>query len=249
MLEISDLRVGYGAIEALKGVTLSVKEGSVVCLIGANGAGKTTLLRAVSGLLPVHAGRILFAGRDIAGYPAEAIVRLGICHVPEGRQNFADLTVRDNLLLGTYRLPRRLRRESAEAELQGVFEMFPVLERRQRQLAGTLSGGEQQMLAIGRVLMARPRLMLLDEPSMGLAPLLVREILRTIRLLPSRGTTPLLVEQNARAALRIADHGYVMEGGRIILEGPARDLLEDEGVRRAYLGRGSDRRPEDRGTG
>ncbi len=239
MLEITDLHVAYGAIEALKGVSLSVKEGSIACLIGGNGAGKTTLLRAVSGLLPVREGRIQFEGRDIAGQPAEAVVRLGICHVPEGRQNFAGLSVRDNLLLGAYRLYRRSRRGEVEADIQRIFQLFPILERRQRQLAGTLSGGEQQMLAIGRVLMARPRLMLLDEPSVGLAPLLVREILRTIQQLPGRGTTPLLVEQNARAALRIADHGYVMEGGKIVLEGPARDLLEDERVRRAYLGRGS----------
>ncbi len=236
MLEIADLRVAYGAIEALKGVTLSVKEGSIACLIGGNGAGKTTLLRAISGLLPIREGRIQFAGRDIAGQPAEEVVRLGICHVPEGRQNFTGLNVRDNLLLGAYRLYCRSRRDEVEADLRRIFEMFPILEQRQRQLAGTLSGGEQQMLAIGRVLMARPRLLLLDEPSVGLAPLLVREILRTIQQLPARGTTPLLVEQNARAALRIADHGFVMEGGRIILQGPARDLLEDERVRRAYLG-------------
>jgi len=237
MLEITDLRVAYGAIEALKGVTLSVKEGSIACLIGGNGAGKTTLLRAISGLLPIREGRIQFEGRDIAGQPAEAVVRLGICHVPEGRQNFAGLCVRDNLLLGAYRLYRRSRRDEVEADIRRIFEMFPILEQRQRQLAGTLSGGEQQMLAIGRVLMARPRLMLLDEPSVGLAPLLVREILRTIQQLPGRGTTPLLVEQNARAALRIADHGYVMEGGQIVLQGPARDLLDDERVRRSYLGR------------
>jgi branched-chain amino acid transport system ATP-binding protein len=235
---VRNLEVVYGgSIRVLRGVSLEVPEGKVVTLLGANGAGKTTLLRAISGLLPIRAGHILFEGEDISGRAAEAVVRLGICHVPEGRQNFSHLSVRDNLLLGAYRLARRVRRDEGAADVRRIFEMFPILAQRQRQLAGTLSGGEQQMLAIGRVFMARPRLMLLDEPSMGLAPLLVREILRTVRQLPARGTTPLLVEQNARAALRIADYGYVMEAGRIILEGPARDLLEDERVRRAYLGR------------
>ena len=236
MLEVADLRVAYGGIEALKGVTLSVKQGSITCLIGANGAGKTTLLRAISGLLPIRGGRIQFAGQDIAGRPAEAVVRLGISQVPEGRGNFTVMSVRDNLLLGAYRLPHATRRDGMEVDLQRIFELFPVLQARQRQLAGTLSGGEQQILAIGRVLMARPSVILLDEPSMGLAPLLVREILRTIQQLPGRGTTPLLVEQNARAALRIADYGYVMENGRVVLQGSARDLLQDPRVRRAYLG-------------
>jgi branched-chain amino acid transport system ATP-binding protein len=236
MLEVAGLRVAYGGIEALKGVTLGVKLGTITCLIGANGAGKTTLLRAISGLLPIREGRIQFAGQDITGRPAEAVVRLGISQVPEGRGNFTGMSVRDNLLLGAYRLPRAIRRDEMEADMQRIFELFPALQSRQRQLAGTLSGGEQQMLAMGRVLMARPSVILLDEPSMGLAPLLVREILRTIQQLPGRGTTPLLVEQNARAALRIADYGYVMEGGRVVLQGSARDLLEDRRVRRAYLG-------------
>jgi branched-chain amino acid transport system ATP-binding protein len=236
MLEVSGLRVAYGGIEALKGVTLGVKLGSITCLIGANGAGKTTLLRAISGLLPIREGRIQFAGQDITGHPAETVVRLGISQVPEGRGNFTGMSVRDNLLLGAYRLPRATRRDEMEADIQRIYELFPALQSRQRQLAGTLSGGEQQMLAIGRVLMARPSVILLDEPSMGLAPLLVREILRTIQQLPGRGTTPLLVEQNARAALRIADYGYVMEGGRVVLQGSARDLLQDRRVRRAYLG-------------
>jgi branched-chain amino acid transport system ATP-binding protein len=236
MLEVVDLRVAYGGIEALKGVTLSVKEGSITCLIGANGAGKTTLLRAISGLLPVRGGRIQYAGQDITGRPAEDVVRLGISQVPEGRGNFTSMSVRDNLLLGAYRLSHATRRDEMEADLRRIFELFPALQSRQRQLAGTLSGGEQQMLAMGRVLMARPSVILLDEPSMGLAPLLVREILRTIQQLPARGTTPLLVEQNARAALRIADFGYVMENGRVALQGSARDLLADPRVRRAYLG-------------
>jgi len=237
MLEVADLAVAYGAIQALRGVSLKVREGSVVCLIGANGAGKTTMLRAISGLLPIQRGRIRLEGRDITGLPAETIVRLGISHVPEGRQNFAALTVRDNLLVGAYPVHRRAGRGAIEAAMARVYQLFPILRERQRQLAGSLSGGEQQMLAIGRVLMARPRLVLLDEPSMGLAPVLAREILRRIRQLAGEGTTVLLVEQNARAALRIADYGYVVENGRIALEGKARDLAEDEEVKRAYLGR------------
>jgi len=237
MLEATDLAVAYGAIQALKGVSLKIREGSVVCLIGANGAGKTTLLRAISGLLPVQRGSIRLDGRDVTGLPAEAVVRLGISHVPEGRQNFAALTVRDNLLVGAYPVYRRLRRADLEAAMDRVCELFPILRQRKGQLAGSLSGGEQQMLAIGRVLMARPRLVLLDEPSMGLAPVLVREILRQIQRLPGEGTTVLLVEQNARAALRVANYGYVVENGRITLEGRAQDLVESEEVKRAYLGR------------
>ena len=237
MLEVADLAVAYGAIQALKGVTLQIREGSIACLIGANGAGKTTLLRAISGLLPVQRGCIRFQERDITGLAPEAVVRLGISHVPEGRQNFAGLSVRDNLLIGAYPVYRRTRLREIWAAMERVFQLFPMLRARADQLAGTLSGGEQQMLAIGRVLMARPRPVLLDEPSMGLAPVLVREILRQIRRLPAEGTTVLLVEQNARAALRIADHGYVMEGGRITLEGKARELADNEEVKRAYLGR------------
>src|SRR3989304_2647880 len=238
ILTVEDLSVAYGAIQALRGVRLEVPQGGVACLIGANGAGKTTLLRAISGLLVAREGSIRFAGQDLAGREAEDIVRSGVSHVPEGRQNFAELSVRDNLVVGTSPRQRRAARAEVEADLEAVFGLFPVLRGRQRQLAGTLSGGEQQMLAIGRVLMARPRLMLLDEPSMGLAPLVVREILRTIRTLPERGTSVLLVEQNARAALRIADVGYVLEGGKIVLEGPAEALLENPRVQSAYLGRG-----------
>ena len=236
MLEVSGLTVAYGAIRGLQGVSLQVRRATVVCLIGANGAGKTTLLRALSGLLPVQGGRIRLDDRDVTGLAPEALVRLGISHVPEGRQNFGALTVRDNLLVGAYPV-RRAGGAEVERTMRRVFELFPVLRDRQRQMAGSLSGGEQQMLAIGRVLMARPRLILLDEPSVGLAPLLVRDILGQIQRLPDEGVTVLVVEQNARAALRIADHGYVIENGRIALEGKARDLADNDEVRRAYLGR------------
>jgi branched-chain amino acid transport system ATP-binding protein len=219
-------------------VSLKIQEGTVVCLIGANGAGKTTLLRAISGLLPVERGHIRLDDREIANLAAEAVVRLGISHVAEGRQNFATLTVRDNLLVGAYPVYRRSGRAEIDEAMARVFRFFPILRERAHQLAGSLSGGEQQMLAIGRVLMARPRLVLLDEPSMGLAPVLVRAILERIRQLPAEGTTVLLVEQNARAALRVADYGYVLENGRITLEGRARTLIENEEVKRAYLGRG-----------
>jgi branched-chain amino acid transport system ATP-binding protein len=241
MLEIETLSVAYGAIQALRGVSLRVDEGSIVTLIGANGAGKTTLLRAISGLLRPGSGRITFDGRDIAGRAAEDVVRLGISHAPEGRQNFAALTVRDNLLVGAYPVSRRHGRAGVRADLERVFALFPVLQGRQRQLAGTLSGGEQQMLAIGRVLMARPRLVLLDEPSMGLAPLVVREILKRIQRLPEAGTTVLLVEQNARSALAIADRGYVIETGRVVLTGSADELRRDPRVQAAYLGRATKR--------
>ncbi|HET7874901.1 MAG TPA: ABC transporter ATP-binding protein [Methylomirabilota bacterium] len=237
MLEIEDLSVAYGAIQALRGVSLDVTAGSIVTLIGANGAGKTTLLRAISGLLRPRSGRIAFEGRDIAGRPAEEVVRFGISHVPEGRQNFGALSVRDNLLIGAYPVYRRHGKAGVRKDLERVFALFPVLGARQRQLAGTLSGGEQQMLALGRVLMARPRLVLLDEPSMGLAPLVVREILAQIRRLPAGGTTVLLVEQNARSALAIADRGYVIETGRVVLSGTAEELRRDARVQAAYLGR------------
>lgn len=237
MLEVERLSVAYGAIQALRDVSLSVPEGCVVTLIGANGAGKTTLLRAVSGLLPPVGGRIVLAGREITGRPAEEIARLGVSHVPEGRQNFATLSVRDNLLVGAYPVYRRDGRAAVVAHLERVCALFPVLRDRQRQLAETLSGGEQQMLAIGRVLMARPRLVLLDEPSMGLAPLVAREILKQIRRLPATGTTVLLVEQNARSALQVADRGYVLETGRVVLAGTAEALRRDPRIRAAYLGR------------
>jgi branched-chain amino acid transport system ATP-binding protein len=237
MLEIDSLSLAYGAIQAVRGVTLRVPRGSIVALIGANGAGKTTLLRGISGLLRPASGRIVFEGQDIGGRPAEEIVRLGISHAPEGRQNFPVLSVQDNLLVGAYPVYRRRGKTGIRADLARVYSLFPVLRDRQRQLAGTLSGGEQQMLAIGRILMARPRLALLDEPSMGLAPLVVRQILTQIRRLPETGATVLLVEQNARSALAIADRGYVIETGRVVLAGTGEELRRDPRVQAAYLGR------------
>jgi len=237
MLEVAGLSVAYGAIQALRGVSLRVEKGSVVTLIGANGAGKTTLLRTISGLLVPREGGIRLDGKDIAGLRAERIVRLGVSHAPEGRQNFSGLSVRDNLLVGAFPVYRFGARRRVEADMERVFGIFPRLSERAAQLAGTLSGGEQQMLAIGRVLMARPRLVLLDEPSLGLAPRIVVEILDQISRLRETGTTVLLVEQNARAALAIADRAYVIESGRVVLEGAARALREDPRVQTAYLGR------------
>ena len=229
LLEVRALSSQYGRIQALHGVDLVTHENERVALVGANGAGKTTLLRTISGVQPATGGSVRFAGRDITRVPPDRRVRLGIGQVPEGRQMFAPMAVEDNLLLGGY---TRSRSERAE-DLAQVYERFPVLEERRRQPAGTLSGGEQQMLAIGRALMARPRLLLLDEPSMGLAPRIVEQIFAVIREL--RGTI-LLVEQNAHAALGVADRGYVVESGRIVLEGSSRALLDDEQVKAAYLG-------------
>ncbi len=236
MLVLERISSYYGRIQALKAISLRVEEGEIVALIGANGAGKTTLLNSVSGLVLPQEGRVLFDGRDITHLPPEDTVHLGISHVPEHRQLFGTMTVYENLLLGAYH--RRVSRAELAGDLGQVFELFPRLEERQGQLAGTLSGGEQQMLAIARGLMARPRLLLLDEPSLGLAPLIVRDLFRVIRSLRERGTTVLLVEQNARAALHLADRAYVLETGSIVLEGPAQELLEDERVQAAYLGGG-----------
>jgi branched-chain amino acid transport system ATP-binding protein len=232
LLEIQGLCSHYGRIKALDGVDLAIAEGELVALVGANGAGKTTLLRAISGVQPATAGRLRFAGADITHAGPARRVRLGIAQVPEGRQVFAPMAVEDNLLLGGYTRPRAER----SAELERVLDLFPVLRARRRQAAGTLSGGEQQMLAIGRALMARPRLLLLDEPSMGLAPRLVEQIFATIQALHRQGTTVFLVEQNAYAALSIADRGYVIESGRIVLSDRGRALLDDEQVKAAYLG-------------
>jgi len=233
ILEIEGLDVFYGAVHALKGVSIRVEQGEIVTLIGANGAGKSTLLRTISGLVRARAGRIAFEGRDIGRVPAHEIVGLGVSHSPEGRLVFANLTVADNLEMGAY---RRRDRAAIRTDRERVYQLFPRLAERRRQSAGTLSGGEQQMLAIGRALMARPRLLLLDEPSLGLAPLLVREIFRTIVEINATGVTVVLVEQNARMALSVARRGYVLETGHVRLEDQAARLLENDDVKRAYLG-------------
>ncbi|MDE3090488.1 MAG: ABC transporter ATP-binding protein [Chloroflexota bacterium] len=236
MLEIHDLSTYYGPIRALKQVNLHVDAGEIVALIGANGAGKTTLLNTISGLLNPKHGNILFNGRNIAGQSPESIVRAGIGLVPERRQIFSTMSVRDNLLLGAY---HRFERDakSLDADIAQMFELFPILEKRKAQIGGTLSGGEQQMLALARGLMSQPKLLMLDEPSVGLAPLIVREILRIVAELRTTGTTILLVEQNARAALSIADRGYVLENGQVALEGTADELMKNAAVQSAYLGK------------
>jgi len=233
LLRVEALDVYYGAVHALKGVTLAAGAGEIVTLIGANGAGKSTLLRTISGLIPARAGKVEFDGRDITRVPAHEIVALGISQSPEGRMVFANLTVGDNLELGAY---RRRDKAGIRADFEKVFRLFPRLLERRRQAAGTLSGGEQQMLAIGRALMSRPRLLLLDEPSLGLAPLLVREIFKTIVEINQGGVTVLLVEQNAHMALSIAGRGYVLETGTVRFEDQARRLLDNPDVKSAYLG-------------
>ncbi len=233
LLQVEDLEVAYGNIVALHGISLEVHPGEIVTLIGANGAGKSTLLRSISGLVPPRRGRILYQGVDLRTLPPHRIVEMGIAHVPEGRGIFANLTVLENLKLATW--TRRDRHELTR-DYERVFSLFPRLAERRHQLAGTLSGGEQQMLAVARALMMRGRLMLLDEPSMGLAPLLVREIFNTLREINAGGTTILLVEQNARQALKLAHRGYVLETGRIVLSGNAKELMENPRVQQAYLG-------------
>jgi branched-chain amino acid transport system ATP-binding protein len=237
MLTIRTLDVAYGAVNVLRGVSLHVNQGEVVAIVGANGAGKTTLLKAITGLVRPHRGDVRLRGESILEAGTARIVARGCSLVPEGRQIFGDLSVRDNLVLGAYVQYRRGHRAEVEADLGRVLEMFPILAKRSTQLGGTLSGGEQQMLAIGRALMARPTLLMLDEPSMGLAPLVVREIFEVITRISKAGCTVLLVEQNARGALKIADRGYVLETGRIVLEGSAEDLLASREMQRAYLGR------------
>ena len=232
LLEVRDLRVSYGAIEAIKGISLDVEEGQVVSLIGTNGAGKTTTLRTLSGLLRPTSGTVVFDGDRLDGVPAHQVVMRGVAHSPEGRRIFPLMSVEENLELGAYS-----RKGQAYAEdVRSVFERFPRLEERRAQKAGTLSGGEQQMLAIGRALMSRPRLLMLDEPSMGLSPIMIQLIFDTIAELKAAGTTILLVEQNASAALSLADVGYVLETGTMVLTGTGKELLTDEKVRKAYLG-------------
>ncbi|MBQ4152715.1 MAG: ABC transporter ATP-binding protein [Oscillospiraceae bacterium] len=233
MLKVTDLQVYYGVIQALKGVSFEVNEGEVIALIGANGAGKTTTLHTVTGLIRPKAGTIEFEGKDITKVPAHKIVSLGMAHVPEGRRIFGDLTVYENLKLGAY--TRKDKAGIAES-LEKVYKRFPRLEERKKQIAGTLSGGEQQMLAMGRALMSNPRLLVMDEPSMGLSPLFVSEIFDIIQEISKSGTTVLLVEQNAKKALSIADRAYVLETGNIALSGNAADLMNDDSVKKAYLG-------------
>ena len=241
MLKLKNVDIFYGKIHAVKRLSLHVNKGDIVALIGANGAGKTTLLRAISGLLKCNTGSIFFDEKDIAKQTSDRIVTLGVSHVPERGLVFKPLSVEDNLLLGSYPRYSLKKRSLIKIDMEQIYTMFPVLKDRRKQLAGTLSGGEQQMLAIGRALMAKPKLLLLDEPSMGLAPLIVKEILRLIvELRDKYGLTVLLVEQNARSALKIANTGYVLETGRIMLEGPAEDLLMNRDVQRAYLGRDLD---------
>lgn len=233
MLEIKDLEVCYGVIRAIKGVSFEVNQGEVIALIGANGAGKTTILHTITGLIPAEKGSILFDGKELTKTPAHKIVSMGMAHVPEGRRVFAQLSVLENLKLGAY---TRKNKSEIEESLKMVYERFPRLEERKNQVAGTLSGGEQQMLAMGRALMSKPRIILMDEPSMGLSPLLVSEIFDIIKEISESGTTVLLVEQNAKKALSIADRAYVLETGNITLSGKASDLMNDDSVKKAYLG-------------
>ncbi len=232
MLEVKDLKVAYGKILAVKKISFTVEEGQVVTLIGTNGAGKTTTLRTISGLIRPASGEILFQGKRIDDVPAHQIVALGVAHSPEGRKIFPKMTIEENLLLGAF-----ARSDGGiKADLEAAYALFPVLGERRGQLGGTFSGGEQQMLAMGRAMMSRPKLLMLDEPSMGLSPLMMKVIMTTIKTLQSQGTTILLVEQNAQAALSLADHGYVLEVGKIVIRGTGRDLMGNDAVRKAYLG-------------
>ena len=233
MLEVKDLQVYYGVIQAIKGVSFTVNEGEIIALIGANGAGKTTILHTITGLISPKQGEVLYNGVDLKKVPAHKIVSMGLAHVPEGRRVFSQLTVYENLLMGAY---TRSDKNEKEDTLQHVFKRFPRLEERRGQMAGTLSGGEQQMLAMGRALMSKPSIILMDEPSMGLSPILVEEVFDIIKSINKSGTTVLLVEQNAKKALSIANRAYVLETGNIVLEGDAKKLMNDESVKKAYLG-------------
>lgn len=233
MLEVKDLEVYYGVIQAIKGVSFQVNQGEVIALIGANGAGKTTILHTITGLLSPKRGSVIFEGKEITKVPAHKIVSMGMAHVPEGRRVFAELSVYENLKMGAY---TRKDKKEIEESLANVYKRFPRLEERKNQMAGTLSGGEQQMLAMGRALMSKPKIILMDEPSMGLSPIMVNEIFDIIRAVSDGGTTVLLVEQNAKKALGIADRAYVLETGKIVLEGKAEELLENDSIKKAYLG-------------
>lgn len=244
MLALAGIHTFYGPIEALKGINIEIRIGEIVCIIGNNGAGKSTTLMTISGILKPGAGKIFFQGQDITGMPPHGIAGMGISQVPEGRRIFPKLTVRENLEMGAYSLVRRtsysgqrkIDKQQLKSNFEKIFELFPVLKDRHNQLGGTLSGGEQQMLAIGRSLMSNPKLLLLDEPSLGLAPIITGKIFKTIREINREGVTVLLIEQNARAALQLSGRGYVLESGQVALEGKSEDLLSDERVRKAYLG-------------
>jgi len=233
LLELNKLEVAYGGIHAVKGIDLIVRQGELVCLIGANGAGKTTTLKGITGLQPVKSGKVVYDGNDVTGKPAFQLVRKGLSMVPEGRGVFGALTIEENLAMGAY---SRSDRNQIEQDVERVFGLFPRLKERRKQTAGTLSGGEQQMLAMGRAIMSRPKLLLLDEPSMGLAPLMVQKVFETVLAISGEGVTILLIEQNAKLALEVSNRGYVMESGTITLSGDARDLLSNPKVREAYLG-------------
>ena len=238
MLRVRSLVTHYGGIQALKGVSLHVDNGEIVALVGANGAGKTTILNTICGIVPSSSGEVVFDGKPVMNMACERLVKAGLCQVPEGRQLFGPMTVLDNLVLGAYQRSRAEKKNELRNDLEFVYGIFPILKERSKQRAGTLSGGEQQMLAIGRALMSRPKMLLLDEPSVGLAPMVAKEIFKVISRFRDLGTTVLLVEQNARAALGIADRGYVLETGKIILEDTASELLNNKEVQRAYLGKG-----------
>jgi len=236
IIEIKDIDVFYKNIHALKEISISIPKGEIIGLIGGNGAGKSTMMKAITGLVPKTSGEIIFEGKKITNMDSASISRLGISTVPEGRRLFGSMTVEDNMNLGAYLRFKKGEKKEIQKDMEDIFNLFPRLGERKKQLAGTLSGGEQQMLAIARALMGRPKAILMDEPSTGLAPLIVKEIFKVIQLLKSQGNTILLIEQNARMALKISDYAYVMESGRIVLEGNAKDLLEDESVKKAYLG-------------
>ncbi|MCX7770904.1 MAG: ABC transporter ATP-binding protein [Proteobacteria bacterium] len=236
MLDVRDINVFYGGIHALKGLSINIQEKKIVCVIGANGAGKSTLLKAIMNLVPIKSGEIYFQGKRIDSLSTQDIVKSGISLVPEGRMLFTHLTVRDNLLLGAYNYYKKITKKDLEKKIDKIYELFPILKERKKQISGTMSGGQQQMLAIGRALMTDPKLLVLDEPSMGLAPLVVKEIFKVVKFLNDEGMTVLMVEQNARAALKLSDYGFVLEVGEVVAWGESQELLSDEKITQAYLG-------------